>query len=90
MSNVNIKNKYTYNNWREVNEPSWVSIVPVKLLEYRYLLKNKKVIINWDMSSEKIKDKYTYKNPREVNLPSSVGIVPVKLLEYRYLFKNKK
>ena len=43
MSNVKIKDKYTYNCWREVNKPSWVGIVPVKLLEYRSLFKNKKM-----------------------------------------------
>ena len=61
MSNVKIKDKYTYRFWRGVNKPSSVGIVPVKLLEYRYLYKNKRIIINWDMSNVKIKDKYTYK-----------------------------
>ena len=46
MSNVKIKDKYTYNCLREVNEPSSWGIVPVKLLEYRYLFKNKIIIIN--------------------------------------------
>ena len=61
MSNVKIKDKYTYNCWREVNKPSWVGIVPVKLLEFSSLFKNKRIIIHWDMSNVKIKDKYTYK-----------------------------
>ena len=42
MSNVKIKDKYTYNVLREVNEPSSVGIVPFKLLEFRFLLKIKK------------------------------------------------
>ena len=41
MSKVKIKDKYTYNQAREVNKPSWVGIVPVKLLEYKALFKNK-------------------------------------------------
>ena len=32
MSSVNIKDKFTYNVLREVNKPSSVGIVPVKLL----------------------------------------------------------
>ena len=42
MSNVKIKDKFSYNVVREVNKPSWVGIVPVKLLTDMYLLKNKK------------------------------------------------
>ena len=42
MSNVKIKDKYTYKLLREVNEASSVGIVPVKLLEYSSLFKNKK------------------------------------------------
>ena len=42
MSNVKIKDKYTYNVPREVNKPSWVGIAPVKLLEDMYLFEIKK------------------------------------------------
>ena len=42
MSSEKIKDKYTYNELREVKFPSSVGIVPVKLLEYRILFKNKK------------------------------------------------
>ena len=54
MSSVKIKDKYTYRYWREVTEPSSVGIVPVKLLEYRYLYKNKRIIVNWDTKRQKI------------------------------------
>ena len=39
---LKIKDKYTYKVLREVNKPSWVGIVPVKLLIDRSLFKNKK------------------------------------------------
>ena len=90
MSNVKVKNKCTYKSKTTFNKPSSVGIVPVKLLEFSSLFKNKRIMIDWDMSNVKIKDKYTYKTKREVNKPSWVGIVPVKLLEKSALFKNKK
>ena len=42
MNTVKVKDKYTYKPVREVNEPSSVGIVPVKLLENSRLFKNKK------------------------------------------------
>ena len=58
MSNVKIKDKYTYNRVREVNKPIWVGIVPVKLLKDRSLLRIKN---NNSLRYEKIKNEYTYK-----------------------------
>ena len=42
MRTVKIKDKYTYNKLREVNKPSSVGMVPVKLLTDRSLFNNKK------------------------------------------------